>query len=72
MNSAGKKALYDNLDQDEAQTLFVDQVIRDTAQTGWRGNRMKERMLRRKLEEILEGEEAIDLVIEIIRSHDAY
>jgi type I restriction enzyme R subunit len=50
----------------------VDKVIRSTAQTGWRGNKMKERMLRRKLQEILDTDDAVDRVIEIIRSHDEY
>jgi type I restriction enzyme R subunit len=43
-----------------------------TAQTGWRGNKMKERMLRRKLLDILVSEDAVDNIIEIIRSHDGY
>lgn len=72
MTSPGRKALYDNLGQDEAATVAVDEAIRSTAQTGWRGNRMKERMLRRKLIDILWTEEAVDNVIEIIRSHDEY
>jgi type I restriction enzyme R subunit len=33
---------------------------------------MKERMLRRKLLEILETEDAVDRIVEIIRSHDEY
>jgi type I restriction enzyme R subunit len=72
MTSPGRKALYDNLGQDETATVAVDEAIRSTAQTGWRGNRMKERMLRRKLQEILDTEEAVDSIIEIIRSHDEY
>ncbi|MEO3479213.1 HsdR family type I site-specific deoxyribonuclease [Phaeobacter sp. CAU 1743] len=72
MDTAGRKALYDNLLQDEALTQSVDQAIRETAQTGWRGNKMKERMLRRKLSEVLEDEEAVEQIIEIIRSHHEY
>ena len=70
--SSGKKALYDNLDQDEEKTLSIDQAVRETAQTGWRGNKMKERMLRRKLAEFLDSNETIDRILEIIRSHDEY
>jgi type I restriction enzyme R subunit len=33
---------------------------------------MKERMLRRKLQEILDTDDAVDSIIEIIRSHDEY
>nr|WP_312053710.1 hypothetical protein [Brevundimonas diminuta] len=72
MTTPGRKALFDNLGQDEARTMAVDDAIRSTAQTGWRGNRMKERMLRRKLLEILDTEDAVDSIMEIIRSHDEY
>lgn len=72
MTSPGRKALYDNLGQDEATTLAVDEAIRSTAQSEWRGNRMKERMLRRRLLEILDTEDAVDGIIELIRSHDEY
>ena len=72
ISTPGRKALFDNLGQDEGVAIKVDQVIRENAQSGWRGNRMKERMLRKKLGEVIEGEEVIDLIIEIIRSHDEY
>lgn len=72
INTPGRKALYDNLGRDEARAQSVDQAIRKTAQTGWRGNKMKERMIRRKLSEILEDEDAIEQLTAIIRSHDEY
>jgi type I restriction enzyme R subunit len=72
ITTPGHKALFDNLGQDEAKTITVDEAIRSIAQTGWRGNKMKERMLRRKLLEILETEDAVDRIVEIIRSHDEY
>lgn len=72
MTTPGRKALYDNLGQDEAATMAVDEAIRSTAQTGWRGNKMKKRMLRRKLLESIDSEDTVDSIIEIIRSHDEY
>ena len=72
INTPGRKALYDNLGRDEARAQSVDQAIRKTAQTGWRGNKMKERMIRRKLSEILEYEDAIEQLTAIIRAHDEY
>ena len=72
INTPGRKALYDNLGRDEARAQSVDQAIRKTAQTGWRGNKMKERMIRRKLSEILEDEDAIEQLTAIIRAHDEY
>ncbi|RJE80015.1 type I restriction endonuclease subunit R [Paracoccus sp. JM45] len=72
ISTPGQKALYDNLGRDEATAMAVDEAIRSTAQTGWRGNKMKERMLRRKLVELLETEDAVDQVIEIVSSYDEY
>ncbi|MCZ8088701.1 MAG: HsdR family type I site-specific deoxyribonuclease [Rhodobacteraceae bacterium] len=72
VTTPGQKALYDNLDQDEAKTIAVDEAIRSAAQSGWRGNTMKERMIRRRLGDIMETEEAVGGIIEIIRAHDEY
>ena len=72
INTPGLKALYDNLERDEALTLTVDRAIRNTAQSGWRDNKMKERMIRRKLLEIFDTEDDANKIIEIIRLHDEY
>ncbi len=72
INSPGRKALYDNLGQDEPRAMAVDKAIRETAQTGWRSNKMKEKMIRRRLRDILGSEDAVDSIIEIIRSHDEF
>lgn len=72
INTPGRKALYDNLGRDEARAQSTDQAIRKIAQIGWRGNKMKERMIRRKLSEILEDEDAIEQLTAIIRAHDEY
>ena len=72
IKTPGRRALYDNLGQDEAAAMAVDDAIRSTAQNGWRGNKMKERMLQRKLFEVLSAEEVVSSIIEIIRSHDEY
>jgi type I restriction enzyme R subunit len=72
INSPGKKALYDNLDQDEALTQAVDKAIRDNAEVNFRGNRMKERKLHRAVEAVLNDTGLTDPIIEIIRFHDEY
>jgi hypothetical protein len=53
-------------------TLAVDGAIRNTAQAGWRGYRMKTRMVKRCLVEVLGSEADADRMLEIIRSHDEY
>jgi type I restriction enzyme R subunit len=72
MDTPGRKALYDNLGRDEALASGVDNAIRGAAQIGWRGNRMKEKMIRRRLQDVLQSDDAVDSIMEIIRSHDEY
>ena len=43
IDSPGKRALFDNLDKDEALALTVDQAVRGNLQDGWRANKMKTR-----------------------------
>jgi hypothetical protein len=43
LNSSPKRALYDNLGQDEELTMALDSEICHTKKDGWRGNIIKER-----------------------------
>lgn len=72
MSTPGRKALYDNLGQDEALTNAVAEAIRGAAQVGWRGNRMKEKMIRRRLQAMLKSDDVVEAIVEIIRSHDEF
>ena len=72
VTTAGQKALFDNLGQDEALALEVDRIVRETAQAGWRGNKMKERMLKRRLAETLTDQDTLDRIFNIVGSNDEY
>ena len=43
VKSLAQKALFDNLDRDEATALAVDRAVRETAPFGWRDHAMKEK-----------------------------
>lgn len=72
IDSAGRKALYDNLEGDEAMALEVDKAVRETAPFGWRGNAMKERKVRRCLEQILDDPETVERIFEILKNQSEY
>ncbi|MCF6431075.1 HsdR family type I site-specific deoxyribonuclease [Leisingera sp. MMG026] len=72
MSTAGKKALYDNLDSDEDLAIKVDQVVRDTAPYGWRGNAMKERKVRRSLEPFFDDIAKRERIFEILKNQNEY
>ena len=77
INTDGKKALYDNLDKDEALSLLVFHVVKAVAEQGFRdagfaGN-AKRRVIRNALLEI-EGitPERADIIISIISNNDEF
>jgi len=72
ITTAGQKALFDNLEDDEALALAVDSTVRDTAPHGWRGNTMRERKVRRCLEHVLDDTETLERVFEILKNQDEY
>lgn len=73
INTAGKRALYDYLLQDEGLVIEVDRAIRASAQDGWRGNRMKIRRVNRAVKAVL-GDFDIDVhgLIELVKVNVEY
>ncbi len=72
IKTVGQKALFDNLDGDETLTLEVDQAVRDTAPFGWRGNKMRERKVRRCLEHVLDDPDAVEGIFEVLKNQNEY
>ena len=66
-------ALYDNLDKDEELAVGVDTAVMKNRQHGWRGNLIKERMLRNAIREAL-GDRAAKLeeVFELVKNQRGY
>jgi len=73
MNTAGKRALYDYLLEDEGLVIDVDKAIRASAQDQWRGNRMKTRKINRAIKTAL-GKRDVDVhgLIELLKVNGEY
>ena len=54
MNTAARRALYDNLDRDEALALAVDEAVRSSRQDDWRSNPFKIKRVRLAIKEALQ------------------
>jgi type I restriction enzyme R subunit len=65
MNTPARRALYDNLEQDEILAVAIDEEIRSTKKDGWRGNRIKERevryAIRKHIPDVIEAEYILEL-----------
>ena len=72
MNSPAKRALYDNLNKDEALAPRIDDAIRKTKKDGWRGNKIKEREVKNAIKQHIHSLEDLERIFEIVKSQSEY
>ena len=72
LNTPAKRALYDNLGQDEALAIALDEVIRSTKKDGWRGNVLKEREVKYAIRKRLPGIYDLEAIFDIIKNQHEY
>ncbi|MBD1919785.1 HsdR family type I site-specific deoxyribonuclease [Microcoleus sp. FACHB-831] len=72
LDSSAKRALYDNLDQNEALALAIDNEIRQTKKDAWRGNKIKEREVKNAIKKYLDSSEKVDIIFDIVKNQSDY
>ena len=77
INSKAKRSLYDNLSSNEQLAVALDKSIRENRFDGWRGNRIKERVIRNHIRQTLVSfgitdEIEIEKVMDLVRNQDEY
>ena len=72
LHSKARRALYDNLDRDEALAVALDEAILSTKKDGWRGNKIKEREVLAAIKMHVEEESAAYQVFELVKSQGEY
>lgn len=72
LDTPAKRALYDNLDRDEDLALAIDQAIKNNKKDGWRGNKIKERQIRRAIKEHLDDKETLNRIFELVKNQNDY
>lgn len=72
INTSGKRALYDNLEQDEDLVFRLDTVLEISITDNWIGNKIKEKKVRKSIALIIDDEEQIDKIMNIIKEQDEY
>lgn len=67
INSPARRALYDNLDQNEQLAVQVDTAIRAVKKADFRGNRFKEREVRNAIKAVLgEHDDRVDKIFNMV------
>lgn len=73
IDSSAKRALYDNLDRDEAAALRIDDAVRNTRKDDWRGNKFKEREVLAAIRKAAgEYEARAGAVFELVKNQHEY
>jgi type I restriction enzyme R subunit len=72
MDTAAKRALFDNLGRDEALATALDAEIRRTKKDDWRGNKFKEREVRNAIRVHLSDPAQVDLIFDLARNQHEY
>jgi type I restriction enzyme R subunit len=72
MGTPAKRALYDNLDRDEALALAVDRAVLTSKQDDWQNNHFKRRMLWLAINKVLQDSEKTNTIIEVVKHQKEY
>jgi type I restriction enzyme, R subunit len=72
LNTPGKRALYNNLNQDEGLALCIDEVVRANRPDDWRGVQTRENVVKRALLDVLNDFAEVERIFLIIKAQKEY
>jgi type I restriction enzyme R subunit len=73
LDTRGKRALYNNLDQDEELALAIDERVRTIRPDDWRDNQARENAIKRALLPLLGNDEAaVERLFPVIKAQSEY
>lgn len=72
LNTAGKRALWSNLGQDEALALKIDAAVRQARPDGWRGVDARERVIKQALYGVLHDIAEVERVFLVVKAQTEY
>ena len=72
LDTPGKRALYNNLNQNEALALRINETVMRVRPDDWRGVQARERMIKQALYDILQDTEEVERIFRIIQAQKEY
>jgi type I restriction enzyme R subunit len=72
LDTAARRALYDNLGNDEQLALALDDAIRQTRKDDWRGSTIKEREIMYAIHELVRDEAEVKRIFELVKNQREY
>ncbi|HEY9772140.1 MAG TPA: HsdR family type I site-specific deoxyribonuclease [Coleofasciculaceae cyanobacterium] len=72
LDTNAKRALYDNLNQDEAKAIALDRTIRSTKKDNWRESKIKQREVKNAIKQYLCDADELNTIFEIVKEQKEY
>ncbi|MBY0510605.1 MAG: HsdR family type I site-specific deoxyribonuclease [Rhodospirillaceae bacterium] len=72
LNTPGRRALYNNLGQNEALALKIDDAVKQTRPDGWRGIQAREQVIKAALYGVLQDANEVERIFLIIKAQREY
>ena len=72
IQTAGQRALYNNLGQNAELTAQLDEAVKANRPDGWRGVLAKEKVVKKSLYDVLQDEEKVEIIFQILLRQREY
>jgi type I restriction enzyme, R subunit len=72
LDTPGKRALYNNLSQNEILALKIDETVKRTRPDGWRGIQAREQIIKAELYRVLQDVTEVDRIFSIVKAQAEY
>jgi len=72
LNTPGKRALYNNLGQNEELALRIDKAIKDKRPDAWRGIQSREQIVKSAIYEVIQDKDEVERIFPIIKAQKEY
>ena len=72
LNTPGRRALYNNLKQNEELAIKIDEKIKRTRPDGWRGIQTREQVIKAALYGVLQNVDEVERIFLIIKAQNEY
>ena len=72
LNTPGRRALYNNLAEDEKLAMRVDEAVKQARPDGWRGVHAREQVVKRAMYGVLQDVEQVEKLFPIIKQQQEY
>jgi type I restriction enzyme R subunit len=72
LDTPGRRALYNNLNQNEELAIKIDETIKRTRPDGWRGIQTREQVIKAALYGVLQNVDEVERIFLIIKAQSEY